>query len=256
MNIARKGLRVGVMIPENNTTVERELPRWLPAGTRLNLVRIPRGKGLLTTETLPAYKANALALAQQFATNDVDVVAYGCTAAGFILGPAGDRELTKDLRRITGKPVATIAQSMISALLDLGVQRIALVTPYSKAVNEQLQAFIASAGIQVGAFDSFYAPNTEELGRIDAEAVASLARKTMNDSCEAMYIACAQLPTFSILENLRRELGRPVLSSIQSLADEIGSLASGEYPGPATGSDSDGDQAGGTTPTATQGTAT
>ncbi len=155
------------------------------------------------------------------------MVAYGCTAAGFILGPAGDRELTGDLERITAKPVATIAQSMIAALLDQGVHRIALVTPYSKAVNEQLQAFIASAGIEVGAFDSFYAPNVEELGRINAEEVAALARKTMNDNCDAMYIACAQLPTFSVLEKLRGEFGRPVLSSIQSLAGQIGALASG-----------------------------
>ncbi|MFP3554860.1 aspartate/glutamate racemase family protein [Paraburkholderia sp. SIMBA_049] len=228
MKITAKALRVGVMIPENNTTVERELPCWLPAGSTLRLVRIPRGKGLLTPETLPAYKSNALALAQQFASDDTDVVAYACTAAGFILGPVGDRELTGELKKITAKPVATIAQSMISALLDLGVKRIALVTPYSEAVNEQLRGFIASAGIQVGAFDSFYAPNTEELGRIDAEAVASLARKTMNDSCEAMYIACAQLPTFSILETLRAEFGRPVLSSIQSLADQISSFVPAE----------------------------
>ncbi len=227
MNITAKGLRVGVMIPENNTTVERELPCWLPAGSTLELVRIPRGKGLLTPETLPAYKANALALAQQFAANHIDVVAYGCTAAGFILGPAGDRELTGDLERITAKPVATIAQSMVSALLEEQVHRIALVTPYSKAVNEQLRLFIASVGIEVGAFDSFYAPNVEELGRINAEDVAGLARKTMTDSCEAMFIACAQLPTFSILEKLSGEFGRPVLSSIQALAGQIGALASG-----------------------------
>src|SRR5258706_15740308 len=124
------GLRVGVMIPENNTTVERELPRWLPVGSAVDLVRIPRGKGLLTTETLPAYKAKALDLAQQFASGKVHVVAYGCTAAGFILGPVGDRELLADLKRITAKPVATIAQSMIAALQGLGVKRIALVTPY------------------------------------------------------------------------------------------------------------------------------
>jgi len=225
VNTKSKGLRVGVMIPENNTTVERELPSWLPSGSTLELVRIPRRKGLLTPETLPAYKANALALARQFAADHIDVVAYGCTAAGFILGPEGDRELTRNLEKITAKPVATIAQSMISALVEQQVHRIALVTPYSQAVNEQLRLFIASVGIEVGAFDSFYAPNVEELGRITADDVAALARKTMRSSCDAMFIACAQLPTFSILENLSGEFNRPVLSSIQSLAGQICALA-------------------------------
>ncbi len=222
MRLPATGLRVGVMIPEDNTTVERELPHWLPGGSTLYLVRIPRGTGLLTAETLPAYRANALALAEQFARDDIDLVAYGCTAAGFILGPAGDRELADEFKTITGKPVATIAQAMNTALLDHGVHRIALVTPYARHVNEQLKAFIASVGIQVATLDSFYAANVEKLGQISASEVAALSRKTMTDDCEAMFIACAQLPTVEVIDTLTKEFGRPVLSSIQSLATQIG----------------------------------
>ncbi|MBI3937052.1 MAG: hypothetical protein HY323_08745, partial [Betaproteobacteria bacterium] len=60
-------LKVGLMVPINNTTMERELLVWLPAGSTCVTLRIPRGKGLLTAETLPAYKAQALALAARFA---------------------------------------------------------------------------------------------------------------------------------------------------------------------------------------------
>jgi maleate cis-trans isomerase len=63
------------------------------------------------------------------------------------------------------------------------------------------------------------------LGRIRADAVAQLARETMGADCEALFIACAQLPTFEILDDLGRELGRPVLSSIwatqQALRDRM-----------------------------------
>ena len=75
-------VNVGLMIPINNTTIERDLLAWLPAGSRCTTLRIPRGKGLLTSETMPAYKAQALALAARFTESDIDVVAYGCTAAG------------------------------------------------------------------------------------------------------------------------------------------------------------------------------
>lgn len=223
--MTQQAIRVGVMIPENNTTVARELPLWLPGNSTLDLVRIPRGKGLLTSETLPAYKANALALARKFDRDDIDVVAYSCTAAGFILGPVGDRELTEELKKITVKPVATIANAMTSALVGLGVKRVGLVTPYSDVVNEQLKIFIAEAGIEVAAFDSLYAADVDELGRITSDAVARIARQTMTDNCEAMYIACAQLPTFEILDGLRAEFGRPVLSSIQSLAAQVEAMA-------------------------------
>ena len=35
-------LRVGLMVPINNTTMERELLAWLPAGSRCTTLRIPR----------------------------------------------------------------------------------------------------------------------------------------------------------------------------------------------------------------------
>jgi maleate cis-trans isomerase len=205
---------VGLMVPMNNTTMEREMLAWLPEGSRCTTLRIPRGEGLLTRDTLPSYKANALELARRFATADIDVVVYGCTAAGFIGGPAGDAELTAELVTITGKPVVTIARSMVLSLQEAKARDIALVTPYLDAVNDQLKAFLAEGGIRVKRCSSFYAADVDALGRIDSDAVAQLARQTLDDDCDALFIACAQLPTYDILDTLRSESRRPVLSSI------------------------------------------
>jgi maleate cis-trans isomerase len=214
----KQALHVGLMVPINNTTMEHELLAWLPAGSTCATQRIPRGKGLLTRENLPEYVAQALRLAEAFDDPKVDVVAYGCTAAGFISGPSGDAALQKNLADITGKSVVTTARSMVLALQDIGAKKIALVTPYLDAVNTQLKAFLADGGIEVKRFNSFYAQNTDELGRIEAHQVAKLARATMGDDCEAMFIGCSQLPTCEILGDLEREFGRPALSSIQVTA--------------------------------------
>jgi arylmalonate decarboxylase len=37
--------------------------------------------------------------------------------------------------------------------------------------------------------------------------------QTNDDGCQAVFIACAQLPTATILEELRAILGKPVFSS-------------------------------------------
>ena len=214
----KDALHVGLMVPINNTTMERELLAWLPAWSTCATQRIPRGKGLLTKETLPEYMAQALVLAEAFNDPDVDVVAYGCTAAGFISGPAGDAALQNNLAHITGKNVVTTARSMVLALREIGATQIALVTPYLDAVNTQLKAFLADSGIEVKRFNSFYAQNTDELGRIEAHQVAKLVRETMTDDCEAIFIGCSQLPTCEILGDLEREFGRPALSSIQVTA--------------------------------------
>ena len=213
-----KAIHAGLMVPINNTTMERELLAWLPAGSTCKTVKIPRGKGMLTQETLPEYRAQAVALARELADASIDVVAYGCTAAGFISGPAGDASLQQDLSVVTGKNVVTTARSMVLALQELGVKNIALVTPYLDGVNTQLKAFLADGGISVKRFSSFYAKTTDELGSIEAHQVAALARETMGDDCEAMFIGCSQLPTAEILGDLQREFGRPTLSSIQVTA--------------------------------------
>jgi maleate cis-trans isomerase len=191
----------------------------LPARSTVTTVKIPRGQGLLDKETLPAYRDSALALARRhFADGDHDLIAYGCTAAGFISGPAGDAELQAMLAEATGLPVVTTARAMVNALKHDGAKRIAVVTPYHDAVNRQLVAFLGNDGISVARIDTFRAPDVVALGKITAEQVRDLARATMGPDCDAMFIGCSQLPTHAILDTLRHELKRPTWSSICATA--------------------------------------
>ena len=214
-------LRVGLMVPINNTTMERELTAWLPVGSTCTTVRIPRGKGLLTAETMPAYREQALALAATFADLDIDCVTYGCTAAGFIAGPAGEAELAARIAEITGKVVVTTSRSMVSTLRGVRAKEIALLTPYPDHVNEQLMVFLTDADIRVRRLDSFRVDDVEELGRIRSDAVADRARAIMDRDCDALFIACSQLPTYDILDDLQAEFGRPVWSSIKATARQV-----------------------------------
>jgi maleate cis-trans isomerase len=212
-------LRVGLMVPANNTTMEIELAAWLPEGSTVTTVKIPRGPGLLTRDALPAYRDSAIALARKhFAGGDHDLIAYGCTAAGFISGPAGDAELQGMLTDATGLPVVTTARAMVNALKHDGARRIAVVTPYHDAVNQQLAAFLEHDGISVARMDTFRAPDVTALGRITAGEVRDLARATMGPDCDAMFIGCSQLPTHAILADLAAEFERPTWSSICATA--------------------------------------
>jgi maleate cis-trans isomerase len=212
-------LKIGLMVPANNTTMEIELAAWLPAGSTVTTVKIPRGPGLLTKETLPAYRDNAIALARtHFASGAFDLIAYGCTAAGFLFGPAGDAELSAMLTEATGLPVVTTARAMVSALQHDKAKRIAVVTPYHDAVNAQLAAFLADGDITIVRMDTFRARDVTALGRITAEQVRKLARATMGPDCDALFIGCSQLPTHAILDGLQAEFARPAWSSIKATA--------------------------------------
>ena len=212
-------IRAGLMVPSNNTTMEGELLAWLPAGSMVTTVKIPRGPGLLTAETIPAYRDSAISLAREhFGAGEVDLITYGCTAAGFISGPSGDATLSAMLSEATGLPVVTTARAMVSALQHDRAKRVAVVTPYHDAVNAQLVAFLADGGIEVARLETFRAPDVAALGRITAEEVRGLARTTMGSDCDALFIGCSQLPTHAILDDLQREFDRPAWSSIRATA--------------------------------------
>src|SRR5918993_5347295 len=191
-------LSVGLMVPINNTTMEPELLAWLPEGSSCSRIGIPRGKAMLTAETLPAYLEQAISLARDFATDDIDLVVYGCTAAGFMSGPAKDVEVAMELARATGKRVVTTASSMGAVLHHLAARNIALITPYLDEINDRLQSFLDPLAIRVDVLSSFRARTVDELAAITSTQIAQRAREVMKLGIDAMFIACSQLPTRAI----------------------------------------------------------
>jgi maleate isomerase len=211
-------LRTGLLVPINNTTMEPELLQWLPEGSTCHRLGIPRGKGMLTPADLPAYLAHTVELARTFATDRTDLIAYGCTAAGFMAGPRRDAEVAAEIAGLTGKPVVTTASAMTAALQHLGVRRVTVVSPYLDAVNERLKSFIEASDIAVENLESFRAETVDALAAITAAQIVDLARAAMSPRSDAMFIACSQLPTRAIIGDLEREFSRPVWSSIRATA--------------------------------------
>ena len=225
-------LNLGLIVPINNTTMERELLFWLPPGSTCHTLRIPRGKGLLTREAIPSYQAASLSLARTF-PRGLDAIVYGCTAAGFIAGPEADAQLAREIRTMHDTPVVTTARAMVVELQAVGARGIGLVTPYSDQVNEGLAAFLNASDIAVARIERLSAPDVEALGRLTEADVERAAMHLVGADIDAVFIACSQLPTAGILASLQEALGVPVLSSIRSSAAQVLQLAHGnDHPFP------------------------
>ena len=214
----REPVAVGLIVPANNTTMEPELLAWLPEGSSCRTLRIPRGQGMLSPADLPDYVERSLSLAREFVDEDIDLIAYGCTAAGFMGGPARDAEVAADIAKTTGKRVVTTAGAMVAALEHIGARKIAVITPYLDLVNERIRAFLAHSGISVEILSTFHARTVEELAAIQPRQIADRARDVMQPGIDALFIACSQLPTRTIIGELEGELGIPVWSSIRATA--------------------------------------
>lgn len=211
-------LRALVVVPANNTTMEPELRTYCPTIGEFAVARVPRPARTLVKDDIPAYRASTLQATEPFADKPFDIVIYGCTAAGFLAGPQGDNDISQALSKRFGVDTVTTAGAMVHVLQHEKAKCVDVVTPYLDSVNEGLMVCLNAGGIDVNVLDSFHCQTTAELGTIKSEQVLALARATATPKGQAMFIACSQLPTLDIIPTLRRELKRPVWSSIQATA--------------------------------------
>jgi maleate cis-trans isomerase len=210
--------RALLVVPENNTTMAPELSALCPRLVPLAVARVKRPARTLTREDLPDYAAATLAVVEPLLAAPLDLVFYGCTAAGFLAGPDGNAAMVEKLAARTGATVVSTAGAMVDVLRHAGVASAAVVAPYLPPVNEGLRAYLAASGIAVEMLVSFLCETTAELGRITGEQVHDLAVRTVTPASEALFIACSQLPTIGILDDLRARLRIPVWSSIAATA--------------------------------------
>ena len=211
-------IRVMVVLPENNTSIEPEIAALCPALEPLAVARVKRPPRTLMLEDLPAYAEATLDAIAPFAGEPWDLVIYGCTAAGFLGGPDSNARMVESLRERTGATVISTAGAMIDVLHEAGVAETAVVTPYLGPVNDGLRAYLEASGIAVETLDSFFCKTTAELGAVTEGEVLELARRTVTPSSKSLFVACSQLPTLHAIAQLRNELEIPVWSSIQATA--------------------------------------
>ena len=205
--------KIGLIIPSTNTSNEPEFYRMAPPGVTIHTSRV-----LLVGETTQeSYLRMAAALADaaaSLATAEVDVVAYSCTS-GSIMCPLP--QLLKTMTDQTGTPATAASGAVVAALRALGVERVAVATPYPDLVNEKQKKFLEEHGFRVSHLKGMDLGHTQEerraINRVPPEAVFRLARAVDRPDAQAIFISCTALPTIDIIAEIEQELGKPVISS-------------------------------------------
>jgi maleate isomerase len=174
---------IGVVAPVD-FPLERELARWLPAGTPLTVA----------SDTPAALAA------------DPAVLAFACAPPSFAAGAAGERALRTALLEAGAPAAVTTAGALVEALAEVGATRIAVLSAYPTPLAGLLTAFLAEHGVTVAAAHTL-APTGPDLlaaaGAIDPTGL------------DAVFVSCAELPSYDLIAPLEQRLGRPVLTENQ-----------------------------------------
>ena len=212
--------RIGLVVLENDQTVEAELAALWPAGVTAFVTRIPM-EDQVTAETLLAMEGRIPVAAGMLPTAfGFDVVGYGCTSASTLIGE--DRVDAAIRVAHPGVPNTNPMTAAVAAFTALGAIRIGVVTPYSAEVTAGIVGHLNGRGLDVVAAGSFLEESDSVVARIAQESVANGVRKVV-ESAEAalppgagldgVFVSCTSLRAFGIVEDLEDHLGIPVVSS-------------------------------------------
>lgn len=145
----------------------------------------------------------------------LNAIAYSCTSGTAVLGLNTVREQLAMGR--PDVPVATPASGAASALRRLGACRIALLTPYTAEVGEEMTKFFDGEGFEVVRRTHLGIESDVDMAYLAPSAIRQAARRADHPDADALFISCTAIRAMEVLDELEGDLGKPCLSAIQCL---------------------------------------
>lgn len=207
-----------MIVPPTNTVNEAEWARLAPAGVSLHAMRMALHPDVDTDEGAARMMQDLAVATAVLAQAPIDVVAYCCTAGSLLL-PI-DR-VADAMRSVAGVPCVATAPALVHACRTLGVERVALATPYDDRLNAHEAEFLTACGLKVVSVAGLGigANGPHEYARIAALPLPQVMQHVLASDApdaQAMIVSCTDLATLPVIEELEKALGKPVITSNQA----------------------------------------
>lgn len=208
--------RIGFLSPGIvDETLSRQFYRMAPDG--VTMVRTSLGVTSLTVGEINDAIARADAAARELKRENPDCIIIGGSPTVVVGGFGSDAELAARIEKLTDIPTTTAQTAAVEAFRALGVQRLALATPFPEPFNSQLADFLEKTGFSVRSVRSLDR-GYRQLTRTPLQAGYDLARASYNEAgdAEGIYFPGAPFPVADLIDRLERELDTTVVSSMQA----------------------------------------
>lgn len=214
-------IKVGLIVPSSNVTVETEMPALLSRHPELAFTFHSSRMRLhsVNPEQLRAMNAQRERCVLEIGDAGVDVVLYACLVAIMATAQGEHRSVEFKVAEQLGTggsdtKVLSSAGALVAALTDMGVHRVALVMPYLRPLAQTVVDYVEAEGFEVADWRALEVADNADVGCIPGDRVMEAARSLDLTGVDALVISCCvQMPSLNLVQIAEDELGLPVLSA-------------------------------------------
>ena len=170
----------------------------------------------LTSENLIKMSNTVTEVSKDILPNEkLDCVVYGCTSGTIAAGYENIKNKINEAK--PEAKVTTPSTAALNALKKMNIKKIAIFTPYSKVLNDDVLNYFKNENFIVTSNSYFDISNDLDIGKVDPNYLYEVLCKMDLSDADALFVSCTALPALSLIDKLEKKLNKTVLSSNQVL---------------------------------------
>lgn len=204
---------IALLVPPGHGRVPEESQLICPPKVRFEALGLALDSLVLDAYATAAERA--LAVAARLAERPPAALSLMGTSLSFFGGRVVEQQLRRDLGELARCPATTMASAVLRALGVLGCRRPAVVTAYTKPVDDALRGFLVAHGIRPGVVTGLDITDVLAVEAVPTSTLVAAAHVALSGTpgADSILISCGGLRTLDAVATLESELGIPVVSS-------------------------------------------
>jgi maleate isomerase len=210
-------LKIGIIVPSTNTTVQPETDAMRPPGVTNHIARIHIPDLPLTNDTefeqmVEAIGPDLFGAVDRVTTCRPQHLVMGMSIPTFWGGRAGAEDLLRRLSKRAGVPVTMGSMACIDALRQYpNVRTIGILTPYQPVGDAHVRRFFEESGYTVAAVHSLKQPSEVQIAHATEARIREAFEVLASSGVDAIVQAGTDLAVADLADDAERSLGRPVV---------------------------------------------
>ncbi len=205
--------RIGVIIPSSNRLAEPQFHTYLPPDVGVHFARLRMtGKW---RKPLAELRKSLAETAEALSDTKPSLMVFHCTANSMENGLAHEAAIVEIVQSASGCATMTTAQAITAALNQLAIKKLVLISPYVKQTNEHEIHYLSECGFNV-VHERGLGLDSDGYAAVTPQEWIRVSRENARPDADGYLLSCTNTRTIEAVEELERQLGKPVVTSNQA----------------------------------------